>query len=292
MSVVYKGATSISGVVHHGPYTTDREVEYIKTNLVVSYDFKDGAGSYPGSGTTITDLAGDFDMTMVNGPTYDASTNGGIMTFDGTNDYASYDDSGGAAELDITGAMTNEVWVKSNSMAVHDTIFCKGKIHTSGNDSNIATFAWTIVSGHSSNTTSGYSYRHTWKQSPAANNDYRLVNILYGTSSNYYDGEYPHSLTDWALLTATFDGTNGANNYKVYYNGQLAMQLTNNIDNVQHNGTLGTNNLDLRFGHSDGRNTNQYMGDNSIGAARIYDKELTAAEVLQNFNADKERFGL
>ena len=93
-------------------------------------------------------------------------------------------------------------------------------------------------------------------------------------------------------MVATFDGTNGTNNHKVYYNGNLAHQNTNNIDNYQHNGSLRTNNKDLRFAHSDGRSSGQYMGDISVGIGAIYNKELSAAEVQQNFDADKARFGL
>jgi hypothetical protein len=279
---------------HHGPYTADRAVERVSSNLVAYYNFKESM-SYPGSGTTITDLVdGDFNMTMYNSPTYDASTNEGIMIFDGSNDYASYDEGNYSTALDITGAMSSEVWVKAENPTNNDTIFCKGKIHTSGNDSSIASFAWTITSGHSSNTTSGKSYRHTWAQSPAANSDYRLVNVLYGTdpSGTHYHGNYAHSLTEWAHLVATFDGTNGTNNHKVYYNGNLAHQGTNNIDNYQHNSTLKTNNKDLRFAHSDGRGFYEYMGDISVGIGAIYNKELSAAEVQQNFDADKARFGL
>ena len=50
--------------IHHGPYTTDRAVERVTSNLVAYYNFKESM-SYPGSGTTITDLVdGDFNMTM------------------------------------------------------------------------------------------------------------------------------------------------------------------------------------------------------------------------------------
>ena len=44
--------------------------------------------SYPGSGTTWTDLSGNGNTgTLTNGPTY-SSANGGSIAFDGTNDYA------------------------------------------------------------------------------------------------------------------------------------------------------------------------------------------------------------
>ena len=45
--------------------------------------------SYPGSGTTWSDLAGSNNGTLTNGPTFD-SGDGGSFDFDGTNDYVSF----------------------------------------------------------------------------------------------------------------------------------------------------------------------------------------------------------
>lgn len=64
--------------------------------------------SYPGSGTTWTDLSGRGNTgTLTNGPTY-SSANGGSIVFDGTNDYVSTN----YTQTSVTG-YTIDVWFKS-----------------------------------------------------------------------------------------------------------------------------------------------------------------------------------
>ena len=59
------------------------------TNGLVLYLDAGNIKSYPGSGTTWTDLSGNGNTgTLVNGPTYD-SANGGSLVFDGSNNYVS-----------------------------------------------------------------------------------------------------------------------------------------------------------------------------------------------------------
>jgi len=66
----------------HGP-------PIITNGLVLALDAAD-RNSYPGSGTTWTDLSGNGNTgTLTNGPTY-SSSNGGSIVFDGTNDYISF----------------------------------------------------------------------------------------------------------------------------------------------------------------------------------------------------------
>lgn len=63
------------------------------TNLVLDLDAAN-TSSYPGSGTTWTDLSGKGNHgTLVNGPTF-SSANGGSIVFDGTNDYISFPTTG------------------------------------------------------------------------------------------------------------------------------------------------------------------------------------------------------
>jgi hypothetical protein len=58
----------------------------VTTNLIMYLDAGVGA-SYPGSGTTWTDITYNGNNgTLINGPTYD-SHDGGSILFDGTNDY-------------------------------------------------------------------------------------------------------------------------------------------------------------------------------------------------------------
>lgn len=87
----------------------------IVTNGLVLYLDAANQKSYPGSGTTWTDLSGNGNTgTLTNGPTFSANNNGGIV-FDGANDYVSISNS---SSLNITGRnITIEVIFKSNDLA-------------------------------------------------------------------------------------------------------------------------------------------------------------------------------
>ena len=55
------------------------------SGLILNYDISN-TSSYPGSGTTVTDLTGSSNATLYNSPTYTA-TGGGYLTFNGSNQY-------------------------------------------------------------------------------------------------------------------------------------------------------------------------------------------------------------
>lgn len=115
-------------------------VPIVTNGLVLYLDAGDKA-SYPGSGTTWTDLSeGGFNATLFNTPTY----SNGYLTFNGTNQYASVL----KPNPNIVGLISIEFWINfsatGNYVPVH-----KGNHYTLYFSSNTA-WAW----GDSSN----YSY--------------------------------------------------------------------------------------------------------------------------------------
>jgi hypothetical protein len=84
----------------------------------------------------------------------------------------------------------------------------------------------------------------------------------------------------WVNYCGTWDGSS---NLKLYRNSTL-------IDSdATATGTLVSNNSNLMIG--DRTAADGYFGGD-IAIVQIYTKELTATEVLQNYNATKTRFGL
>jgi hypothetical protein len=66
--------------------------------------------SYPGTGTTWSDLAESNNGTLTNGPTFDAG-NGGSIVFDGSDDYVNC---GNDSIFTLTAELTLECWVKTS----------------------------------------------------------------------------------------------------------------------------------------------------------------------------------
>lgn len=82
--------------------------EIVDSGLVLALD-AGNSKSYPGTGTTWTDLSGNGNTgTLTNGPTY-SSSNGGSIVFDGIDDYVTISDS---ATTNTFSTITLEVIVK------------------------------------------------------------------------------------------------------------------------------------------------------------------------------------
>lgn len=89
----------------------------ITSGLMLNLD-AGNPSSYPGTGTTWTDLSGNGrDSTLYNGVSY-SSANNGSLVFDGTNDYASQSNFIGTLNT-----FTSGTWIKLNANQVAKTFF-------------------------------------------------------------------------------------------------------------------------------------------------------------------------
>jgi surface protein len=138
--------------------------------------------SYPGTGTTWTDLSGNNNNgTLVNGPTFD-SANGGSIVFDGVNEY------GLVSNLPILSVMSVVTWVKIKTNVTNTYIF--NKTPTSVNNNN---YGLCII------------------------NSRLRVNSYNGTSGSHIDSNYIITVDQWVNITAVYNSTSSA----VYINGNL-----------------------------------------------------------------------
>ena len=84
----------------------------VVTDGMILYHDAANVMSYSGSGSTWNDLSGRGNHgTLVNGPIFDANTNKGAFTFDGTNDYVNFGNS--SILQQSTGTLS--AWTKASS---------------------------------------------------------------------------------------------------------------------------------------------------------------------------------
>ena len=101
------------------------------------------------------------------------------------------------------------------------------------------------------------------------------------------------SLRDLTITTSNFINT--SNWYQVvgtFTSGRRRLYVNNNLVNSDTvTGTLGTNTGGMSIGAYGGyTGSKSYYYNGNLAICRVYNKELTPAEILQNYNATKGRF--
>src|SRR3989338_4790812 len=205
----------------------------------------------------VTDKSGSGNSgTFTNMSTTTTPTKGKIgqaLNFDGVDDFV---DMGSPASLDDIGAMTVSVWVKPDT-AGEDGL---GKIVTK--DVSISANRWTLYIDNANGPLNAFGFFKEAGASPlwiqAVNNS-----VDYG---------------QWQHIVATWDGSATAANVHLYKNGvELGYQL-------QQNGTAISSDaaLPLLIG---GAQDGSRVFDGLIDDVRIYDRVLSAAEVLNLYRS-------
>jgi len=228
--------------------------------------------SYPGSGTTWTDLSGNGNTgTLTNGPTYN-SANGGVIVLDGSNDYVSISPSG----YDLGVNFTVQLWTKIIR-------FGGGPFTPPGT----ATRATLISNSYPYSSNQGFVFIATSQSGPSFNptpgTERFFISIgqdQFGATSSI--GSLSSYVNSWVNLSVVVNGTNPI---KLYING---------IEPAYASQSSGPSSLSYTGGPFliGARSITEEFLQGSISQVSIYNRALTAAEIAQNYNALRSRYGL
>ena len=228
----------------------------IVTDGLVFYVDAANSKSYPGTGTTWTDLIDGVDGSLTNmDATNHTSTNGGIFTFDGSNEY-----------VDFAGLVETPSYASISAFVRLDSGWSStGQIATSHSAGPPIVTDW------------------QFRVTPLKAFSFNIWSTGVGSNSNTNTTTTLNTGT-WYHLCGTYDGTT----VKLYIDG--ALDTTNSSG---PSGTIlnsgGGNTLDLMIGARQSTNPATYF-NGEIAFVQIYNRDLSATEVTQNYNALKNRF--
>ena len=232
------------GLAHSPRIVTD--------NLVLALDAAN-TKSYPGSGTTWTDLSGKGNNVTLSGSgiSYDSTDGGGSIVFDGTNGQ-------GTSSINLN-TMNNggslEIWCR-----ITDT---SGYRHIGGWRSNTYGFYMLLLSGNGQ------------MEARAKSSNSNTVDII---SSDYGTAFWADN---WNHIVLTVSGSD--NKTRFYLNGSLVATSTS---------TLGTLTSNTSFELMKTANLSSATSGGRLSQVRVYDDALSDSEVTQNFNTHRGRYGI
>jgi hypothetical protein len=217
--------------------------------------------SYPISGTTFYNVGNNnntLSFSLLNGITY-STDGGGSLVFDGTDDEVVSDD-----RYTMVSGMTWSVWVKRTS---------DGNVFNMMMSNFIPYMAFRGTGSGSDINRYQVSYRTITGETTSQRN-------LYTTGSTF-------SNNIWYNFTYTllYDLQNQLATAKIYVNGVFNTSSSNYTDSL-YQPSIGSR---LRLGNY---TSNQYPFPGNIAILLLYERVLSDSEVLQNYNAQKSRFGL
>lgn len=210
--------------------------------------------SYPGSGTTWSDLSGNGNNgILTNGPTYN-SGNGGSLMFDGVNDYGTII---GSSSLNIGGLnLTISATIKTSSLA---NASHGAGIFSKYSGSNDGLYEILLINISSVN----YVY-------------FRMLSV-----GIYSPAIIPIQLNQVYNISCVYENGTMRN----YING--IEESSGSFKNINITQNVSGN---IIIGMRSGNFSSMFTGNFYNGL--IYDRALSASEIQQNFNATRSRYGI
>ena len=275
---IYTSTTSQTGYLLTNPvdgivFSPSTDFVWIKDLQVeqLSYTtpFVNGTrGTTVATGGGLADRSGNGNHgEIVNGPTYN-SLNGGSIVFDGNDDYINC---GNTTNLQSLSQITLSVWVKFSGL---DYV---------GNTGRLVGF----ISKGRTDTAPGIPNTGFWFSYENRNNANTFTYTCFGNTAGGYAGgvnnfsskSYTFTNGVWYNITVTVDSLSKGS---LFINGtQLGASVTFSnlsIPNTVHNLYVG------RIEYT------TYNLNGNISQTLVYNRALSATEVLQNYNATKTRF--
>ena len=222
--------------------------------------------SYSGSGSTWSDLTSNQYSGAISGATYNSS---GYFDFDGTDDKVDLNvrTVNGLTNYSISFWVNLDVWTSSGSTqyqiyAEESGIWIANYIDKIGIDFHNGT---------------------VWMDNNGGHNDGMLITVPASDKIN-----------TWLNVTVTYSGSTSSTSATItgYLNGSQNFQVTTSYGSGSNSQLSSSSTTSLRGGIGYRRyyTTNYFNG--KIANMSMYNKTLSAAEVSENYNAHKSRFGL
>tara|TARA_B100000902_G_scaffold378401_1_gene411609 strand:+ start:1056 stop:1766 length:711 start_codon:yes stop_codon:yes gene_type:complete len=227
----------------------------VNDGLIFHVDAAD-KNCYGGTGATVNDLSPSGLTSTFSNPAYDSSVNQGSFDLDGINKKITVPSS---AITNLQKNFSFEVWFNKRGVgstgSAYDSIFQK--------EGGLSGFPV-------------YGIRASSEANPT---NLVMYFAFDGSGSHAQATIKSNGITigEWVCCSVTVSSGRVA---KGYYQGGLKTSTTLSADLKDENNTC-------KIGEGDNRFWNGY-----IPIVKIYNRELSADEVLQNYNATKSRFGL
>jgi len=230
----------------------------VTTSPTFSLDFSDATKV---SGSTWTDQVAAKSAAAV-GTTF-SNESGGIQTFTATTSYLDFGASASGTPTNPANDISGEAWVKFNTFNANWNIFM--------------TRWFSDLAGGQSDS---YDFHFAVYSATGAANTQRLN--LYTTGKFDLSGATTIVTGKWYHLVFTVDNTSATKKITLYVNGVEDATFTSVS-------SLRTSKPNSKFIIGDSRASTGLSGQ--MARARLYNKALTAAEVVSNFNADRNSLG-
>lgn len=241
----------------------------ITSGLAVYYN-PANISSYPGTGTTMNDLSGNSNTATLstntsNLPTYNI---GGWLNYANVSGNDAYLNTPAATSINDLSTMTVSMWLKFDlNSALNHTLLYKSD--------NNGTAGWFME--YSSNVGGSAS---------------ALAFAVVGpTDARYGIAQSQVTLGVWVNVVATWNGVFPSPTNQFYLNGVLDTSTpTINTTGVGSRTTDAAQPMTFGLHKSTGSSAADFIGDS--GVMLIYNRVLTATEILQNFNATRAIYGI